>query len=119
MKNTNYLIALPTESRCAFIDFTGHSGHRYRFLYSEQHRAMIFQGRELTGEEFDAVARDIFLATPDQNFARPMPVRVVPKLEEQTPSEPATPPADPPKEPEQPPAPPLTKRITPAEPIET
>lgn len=111
MKDTLYLIALPEEPRSAFMDFIGHSGKAYRCLWSEQHRAMIYDGRELTGAEFDAVAEDIFRATPDQNFTQAVPRRILATIEEKQPAAPA----DPPKEPEkQKPG----KRITPAEPID-
>lgn len=104
MKSTNttqYLIKLANEPRSAFQDFHGNSGTPHRFLWNDQHQAMILEGREITGEEFDAVADDIFAAEAD--FSRPVPKRIVTKAEKpkkpEKPTEPAAAPILPPTPP--------------------
>ncbi len=96
-----YIIFLHEESRSAYFNFIGRSGRDYRFLYSETHRAMIFNGEPISGEEFDAVAEDIFSADMEQNFCRPVPRRIVTAEDAlAAPEEPS--PALPPSPPEQP-----------------
>lgn len=86
---TEYLIAIPGEPRSAYLDVTGHSGIRHRFLYNEEHKVMCVEGRPLRGDEFNSRALDIFLADPEQNSVRPVPIRLECTIEEKTPSAPA------------------------------
>lgn len=57
------------------VVFNGFTG-RHDFIWSEKHRAHIYQGRELSAEEFNSVASDIFFADSGrstQNYFHAVP----------------------------------------------
>lgn len=71
-----FIIYLVGISRSPTAKHVGEHGKSYVFRWSEQHKAMIYEGREITAAEFDEVAADIFGASADQNIARPVPKRI-------------------------------------------
>lgn len=74
--NDQFIIYLVGCNRCASVRFFGASGRAYLFRWNDTFRAMTYEGRELTSQEFDNLAADIFSASAEQNVVRPVPKRL-------------------------------------------
>lgn len=68
-----FLIYLSGIGRCPSTKFYGLSGKAYPFIYREEHRALCFEGRDMSAQEFQALAPDIFGATGEQNTCQAVP----------------------------------------------